>query len=60
MRIAKNYQEGDERILGDGNFVEKILNVANETMKRKYALKAQGFDLDMVARRVADLLPYRM
>jgi len=27
----------------------------NETMKTKYALKAQGFDLYMVARRVADL-----
>ncbi len=56
QRRAKIYQKGDERILGDGNFVEKILNAANETMKKKYALKAQGFDLDMVARRVADLL----
>ena len=56
QRRAKIYQKGDERILGDGNFVEKILNAANETMKRKYALKAQGFDLDMVASRVADLL----
>jgi REP element-mobilizing transposase RayT len=55
QRRAKIYQKGDERILGDGNFVEKILNAANETMKTKYALKAQGFDLDMVARRVADL-----
>jgi hypothetical protein len=29
------YQKGDERILGGGNFVEKILNAANETMKKK-------------------------
>jgi putative transposase len=56
QRKAKIYQKGDERILGDGNFVEKILNAANETMKTKYTLKAQGFDLDMVASRVADLL----
>ena len=56
QRKAKIYQKGDERILGDSNFVEKILNAANETMKKKYALKAQGFDLDMVARRVANLL----
>jgi REP-associated tyrosine transposase len=56
QRRAKIYQKGDERILGDGNFVEKILTAANETMKKKYALQAQGFDLDVVARRVADLL----
>jgi putative transposase len=56
QRKAKIYQKGDERILGDGNFVEKILTAANETMKKKYALQAQGFDLDVVARRVADLL----
>ena len=56
QRIAKIYQKGDERILGDGDFVEQILNAANEEMKRKYSLKAQGFDLDKVARRVADLL----
>jgi hypothetical protein len=56
QRKAKIYQKGNERILGDDNFVEKILNVANETMKKKYALMAQGFDLDMVARRVSGLV----
>jgi len=56
QRIAKIYQKGDERILGDGDFVEQILSAANEEMKGKYSLKAQGFDLDKVARRVADLL----
>jgi putative transposase len=56
QRRAKIYQKGDERILGDGNFVENILNAANEKMKKKYALKAQGYDLDMVARRVEDSL----
>jgi len=56
QRRSQIYQKGDERILGDGDFVEHILNTANEVMKRKYSLKAQGFDLDKVARRVADLL----
>jgi putative transposase len=56
QRRAKTYQKGDERILGDGDFVEQILKAANEAMKKKYSLKAQGFDLDKVASRVADLL----
>jgi REP element-mobilizing transposase RayT len=56
MRQASNYQKGDERILGDGDFVEKSLKAANEAMERKYALQAQGIDIDKIAKRVADLL----
>lgn len=56
QRKAKIYQKGDERILGDGDFVNQTLNAANEAIERKYSLKARGFDLDKVARRVADLL----
>jgi REP element-mobilizing transposase RayT len=56
MRQTKNYQKGDERILGDGDFVEQTLRASNEAMERKSALRAQGFDLDKIAIRVADLL----
>ena len=56
MRQAKNYQKGDERILGDGDFVEQTLKAANEAMERKSALRAQGIDLDKIANRVANLL----
>jgi REP element-mobilizing transposase RayT len=56
MRQTKNYQKGDERILGDGDFVEQTLRASNEAMERKSALRAQGFDLDKIAMRVADLL----
>jgi putative transposase len=56
MRKAKTYQKGDERILGDGNFVEHTLKVANEAMERKSALRAQGIGLDEIARRVASIL----
>ena len=56
MRQDKNYQKGDERILGDGDFVEQTLKAANERMQRKYALLAQGIDLDEIAKRVANLL----
>ena len=56
MRQAKTYQKGDERILGDGDFVEQTLKASNEAMERKYALQAQGIDLEKIAKRVATLL----
>ncbi len=55
-RTAKSYQKGDERILGDDDFVEQVLEDAQENLKRKYYLKAQGYELKDVVKRVADLL----
>jgi REP element-mobilizing transposase RayT len=48
--------KGDERILGDGNFVEKVLNEARESLERKYKLAAQGYDFDWLVKHVAQLL----
>ena len=45
----------DERILGDGDFVEEILSKAKEPFEKKYAIKRQGYDLDKIARRVAEI-----
>ncbi len=42
--------------MGDGDFVEKILDAANEAMEKKYSLEAKGFDLKKVASRVSDVL----
>ena len=50
------FQKSDERILGSGDFVERVLSEAQEQMERKYALGAQGYDLDKIAARVADLM----
>jgi len=55
MRKAKIYQQADERILGDGEFVQRVLETAKEKMERKYALLAQGIDLDFIAERVAEI-----
>ena len=49
-------QKGDERILGDGEFVEKVLAQAKEAFERKYRLKAKGIDIDKVAARVAEIV----
>lgn len=46
---------GDERILGDGDFVEKALDKNQEVLERKYALKTKGVDLDLLADHVAKL-----
>jgi REP element-mobilizing transposase RayT len=56
QRRQKEYMKGDERILGDSEYVMDVLNAANESLKRKYQLKASGLDADKVAARVADLL----
>ena len=56
MRDEKTYQKADERILGDGDFVEEVLTAAQERLDRKYALAAKGVSLDEVAARVAQLM----
>jgi REP element-mobilizing transposase RayT len=56
LRQARIYQKGDERILGDSDFVEKTLRAANEAIDRKYTLQAQGIDLNKISARVANLL----
>ena len=52
-RIIK---KSDERILGDGNFVEQVLSVANEQMDRKNMLIAKGYNLETIADKVSSVL----
>jgi len=56
MRKAKLWQKSDERILGDGDFVEETLAASQESLEIKYSLEARGYDLDKVADRVCELL----
>jgi hypothetical protein len=56
LREEKVYQRNDERILGDGDFVGRVLALANEAMERRYALKAHGVDLSAIASRVSAVL----
>ena len=50
------FQKSDERILGDGDFVSRVLASAEEEMEKRYALRARGFDLEKVASRVSEVL----
>ncbi len=56
LRKAKVYTKGDERILGDSDFVQQVLENADEQLEHKYMLRAQGCDIASVAERVGQLL----
>ena len=47
--------KGDERILGDSDFVREVLAGSNERYDRKYILKSLGYDILKVERKVIDL-----
>jgi chromosomal replication initiation ATPase DnaA len=45
--------KGDERILGDSDFVDSLLADTEEKFERHYATKRRGYDLDKIAKRAA-------
>ncbi len=55
LRKSGDYQKGDERILGDEEFVAQVLAQAEEQSQHKYRIKAEGYDLDRVIDRVAKI-----
>jgi putative transposase len=56
MRKSGLFQKADQRILGDGDFVERVLKQSDERLEPTYALKIQGYDFDKIVQRVAELL----
>lgn len=56
LRDAGSYQKGDERILGDGDFVTQVLSEADERYARKYRLRAKGYKFEHLVDRVGRLL----
>jgi REP element-mobilizing transposase RayT len=55
LRGSGDRIRGDERILGDGDFVEKVLAAGNELLERRARLLALGYDFDRLLGRVAAL-----
>lgn len=47
--------KSDARILGDSDFVTRILEEANEKLDRHYELKSRGYDLTKVEERVMEV-----
>ena len=56
LRRIGAYQKGDERILGDSDFVQEVLSHTQEQYERKYRLIAEGFELENLIDRVAELM----
>ncbi len=56
MRRAQDHMKSDERILGDGEFTQLVLDEARERLEERYRLQAQGYDLDKVTIRVSSEL----
>jgi hypothetical protein len=56
LRKAGIRVKGDERILGDSGFVERVLKTAEEALEEKHALWARGYDFNRAVSRVAEVL----
>lgn len=56
LRKSRAYVKGDERILGDGDFVKQRLEQINENLEKKYRIRALGIDTDKIIERVSDVL----
>jgi REP element-mobilizing transposase RayT len=56
LKKAKIYMKGDERILGDGDFVKSSLQQADEHLEKKYKIQSRGVTIDQIADRVAQLM----
>ena len=48
--------KGDERILGESEFVESVLKQADEKIERRQWLQAQGYDFQKVVIRAGELI----
>ena len=56
MRRAQDHMKNDERILGDGDFTQSVLDEVKQRLEERYRLQAQGYDLDKVTIRVSSEL----
>lgn len=52
---GKGRIKGDQRILGESDFVMEVLSEANEKFERFYELKRQGYTLKTVEQRVVEI-----
>lgn len=59
LKRKKIFWRGDERILGDGTFVNTVLKEAEEEIERKELLRRSGWDLEKLVNHVCSLLPLK-
>ena len=56
LRRSGAYQKGDERMSGDGDFVEKVLSHADEQLQEKYRMQAKRYDVEKLIEHVPELM----
>lgn len=56
LRRKKEYWRGDQRILGDSDFVSKALHEAKEVLDKKDKLLKDGWNLEKISEKVCALL----
>ncbi|MFH1504063.1 MAG: transposase [Candidatus Omnitrophota bacterium] len=56
MKRKKEYWRGDERILGDDAFVNRILKETEESLDQRDKLIREGWDLSRIAKRTCEIL----
>ncbi len=56
LRRIGAYRKGDERLLGDSDFVKSVLSQAKENFERKHQRPSEGISFEHVVNRVAGLL----
>ncbi|MCB2149687.1 MAG: transposase [Deltaproteobacteria bacterium] len=54
MRRMKEHLKGDERILGDSEFVMQVIESAQERMEERYRLAAQGHTFNRMIEQVSE------
>ena len=55
LKQRGEYWRGDERILGDGDFVKEVLDAADESMKAREKMHRDGWNLEQLEDRVCTL-----
>jgi len=56
MSKARIHLKGDERILGESDFVQEVLSEQEEKLNHRYWLREKGYDIEKVVKRVAEVL----
>jgi len=55
-REEGQYQRSDERMLGDSDFVSRVLEKTKESLTKSQKLKSEGMDVDKIAAQVSRLM----
>lgn len=56
LKKAKEFWRGDERILGDGDFVNEVLRISEEKMNSIEKFKREGWDIEKLIERVCQIM----